>query len=172
MTYKRSGRRKLLKSAVAGGGAIFGGMSLPQSWSKPVIKSLVLPAHALTSLPDQAMTSSSDQPMDSGPECCLTEDTFCYTISGSNILFITVTEDGSVDILIQTSGGNWMATTSVPCFGGNFEVTAVKEGAAPDDTIGVTGTIICEQTSIQGTTLFPRADNPSDYTATPNSCTS
>ena len=43
-------RRKLLKSIAAGSGAIVAGKSLPESWSKPVVDSVILPAHAQTSL--------------------------------------------------------------------------------------------------------------------------
>lgn len=41
-------RRKLLKSLAAGSGAVVAGKSLPESWSKPVINSVMLPAHAET----------------------------------------------------------------------------------------------------------------------------
>jgi len=41
-------RRKLLKSIAAGSGAVVAGKSLPESWSKPVIDSVVLPVHAET----------------------------------------------------------------------------------------------------------------------------
>jgi hypothetical protein len=51
MTDKKSieSRRKLLKSIAAGSGAIVAGKSLPESWSRPVVDSVVLPAHAQTS---------------------------------------------------------------------------------------------------------------------------
>ena len=51
MTDKKSSdsRRKLLKSIAAGSGAIVAGKSLPESWSKPVVDSVMLPAHAQTS---------------------------------------------------------------------------------------------------------------------------
>ena len=42
-------RRKLLKSIAAGSGAIVAGKSLPESWSRPVVDSVMLPAHAQTS---------------------------------------------------------------------------------------------------------------------------
>lgn len=53
MTYEKSreGRRKLLKSIAAGSGAIVAGKSLPESWSRPVVNSVLLPAHAVTSCP-------------------------------------------------------------------------------------------------------------------------
>ncbi len=41
-------RRKLLKSIAAGGGAVVAGKSLPESWSNPVIDSVMLPVHAST----------------------------------------------------------------------------------------------------------------------------
>lgn len=44
-------RRKLLKSITAGSGAIVAGKSLPESWSRPVVDSVMLPAHAQTSPP-------------------------------------------------------------------------------------------------------------------------
>jgi hypothetical protein len=43
-------RRKLLKSIAAGSGAIVAGKSLPESWSRPVVDSVMLPAHAQTSI--------------------------------------------------------------------------------------------------------------------------
>ncbi len=43
-----SARRKLLKSLVAGGGAAVTANSLPDKWAKPVVDSVLLPAHAQT----------------------------------------------------------------------------------------------------------------------------
>lgn len=41
-------RRKLFKSIAAGSGAIVAGKSLPESWSRPVVDSVMLPVHART----------------------------------------------------------------------------------------------------------------------------
>ena len=51
MTDKKSSesRRKLLKSIAAGSGAVVAGKSLPESWARPVVDSVMLPAHAATS---------------------------------------------------------------------------------------------------------------------------
>ncbi len=51
MTDKLSikSRRKLLKSVVAGSGAIIAGINLPESWSRPIVDSVILPVHAQTS---------------------------------------------------------------------------------------------------------------------------
>ena len=43
-------RRKLLKSIAAGTGAIAAGKSLPESWTRPVVDSVILPVHARTSM--------------------------------------------------------------------------------------------------------------------------
>ena len=43
------GRRQLLKAVTVGGGAVVVGASLPAAWTKPVIESVVLPAHAQAS---------------------------------------------------------------------------------------------------------------------------
>ena len=50
MANKKSNerRRKLLKSVAAGSGAIIAGKSLPESWARPIVDSVILPAHALT----------------------------------------------------------------------------------------------------------------------------
>ncbi len=51
MTDKKSNdnRRKLLKSIAAGSGAVVAGKAMPESWTKPVIDSVLLPVHAATS---------------------------------------------------------------------------------------------------------------------------
>jgi hypothetical protein len=46
-----SGRRKLLKSLTIGGAATVTAKSLPGEWKKPVIDTVLLPAHAQTSPP-------------------------------------------------------------------------------------------------------------------------
>ena len=42
-------RRKLLKAVAAAGGAVVAGKTLPETWSRPAVESVVLPAHAQTS---------------------------------------------------------------------------------------------------------------------------
>lgn len=46
---RNSARRRLLKSVVAGGGVLATGKLLPENWARPVVQSVVLPAHAQTS---------------------------------------------------------------------------------------------------------------------------
>ncbi len=49
MNKKNDSRRKLLKSIAAGSGAVVAGKTLPDAWTKPVVDSVLLPAHASTS---------------------------------------------------------------------------------------------------------------------------
>lgn len=48
-------RRKVIKS-IAAGGAIVAGKRLPEEWSKPVVDSVFLPAHAQKSPPTATVT--------------------------------------------------------------------------------------------------------------------
>jgi len=52
-------RRKLLKTVAAGGGAIIAGKTLPEKWGRPVVDSVLLPAHAQTSTAPPAATTFS-----------------------------------------------------------------------------------------------------------------
>jgi len=53
-------RRKLLKSIATGSGAIVAGKSLPESWAKPVVDSVMLPVHAQTSEDEPVLYAIGD----------------------------------------------------------------------------------------------------------------
>lgn len=57
-------RRKLLKGTLIVGGAVVGAKSLPESWSRPIVDAVMLPAHAQTSplIEDNACSSSVTLP--------------------------------------------------------------------------------------------------------------
>jgi hypothetical protein len=57
---KANARRKLLKGIVAGSGVVIAGKTLPESWSRPVVDSVMLPVHAMTSGP-ASYTGASEQ---------------------------------------------------------------------------------------------------------------
>lgn len=68
----RESRRKLLRSIAAGSGAVAvaTGKAMPESWTKPVIDSVLLPAHAQTSVPRSGPTRATfSQTLSSGELC-------------------------------------------------------------------------------------------------------
>ena len=53
-------RRKLIKSAVAGGVVVTAAELMPTNWTKPVIQSVVLPAHAATTMLTYTVTVTNN----------------------------------------------------------------------------------------------------------------
>ncbi len=148
MSDKKSNdsRRKLLKSIAAGSGAVVAGKSLPESWSKPVINSIVLPAHA--ELTDGSGSSgdgvTTTPAATTTPECCLIDGTYCGNISRAGLQIELVVEpDGSVTISGNRSGG-WAKIATVQaddgCMGGVFRYSA--------STFAIAGTVVCGRGSI------------------------
>jgi len=56
------GRRKVLKVLAASGGTLAAGQLVPERWSRPVIDSIVLPAHAQATPLPLALSCVSDPP--------------------------------------------------------------------------------------------------------------
>ena len=54
---KATARRSVLKKMVVGGGVAATAKMMPDEWQKPVVESVILPAHAGTS-PDNGMNTS------------------------------------------------------------------------------------------------------------------
>ena len=153
MTDKKSNdsRRKLLKSIAAGSGAVVAGKTLPEAWTKPVVDSVLLPAHAAT----------TDE---EGP-CCLTAGCYGGEMNDGEIVYIelTVTTDGSISFSLFSKGESVpQGTATVECTGGEFSTT-VEPG------FDVTGTVACGQTTITGTVV---GETPQTYTATLGGCES
>lgn len=125
-------RRKLIKTAVIGGGVVGAVGSLPSKWTTPVMNMVATPAHAQTSEPEPeptivAGTYSTASPLAltprsnrSGPQFALLDmlispanashitDDFCGTsddvTSGMSHLYIRVNADMSVNIAIDSIG--------------------------------------------------------------------
>ena len=161
MSDKKSSdsRRKLLKSIAAGSGAIVAGKSLPESWSRPVVDSVMLPTHAQTS--------------PTPPTCCLTDGVYCGTVTSSpdgvNRIDIFVTgATGDVRILVlrdTTVAGE--TNINVTCEGGAFTDEPFTSVGTPL-TMSVSGAITCGATSIDGTVLWDGSDY--SYSATQGGC--
>lgn len=62
-TSEKEARRRIIKRLIAGGGITATAHLLPDKWSKPVIESVVLPAHAQSSPSDD--DDDDDDPVNS-----------------------------------------------------------------------------------------------------------
>jgi len=134
MSEQNENRRKLLKSIAAGSGAIIAGKSLPESWSKPVVDSVMLPAHAQTS------------PSPCTP--CLVAALYGEG-SGCSGITVDVAIDGTVTV--DTPSLDSPQTDTVdPCAGGAFSVTGnTGGGGSGGGTETISGTVECgAQTSM------------------------
>ena len=123
-------RRKLLKSLAAGSSAIVVSKSLPGSWSKPVVDSVILPAHAQTT------------------GCCDIAGTYCWSDQYSS-LEITVNADGSIMAAYTRNQPDQdpvsnNTPSSVTCAGGSFNIPNQGDGNDP-----LSGTIVCGSDTIE-----------------------
>ena len=105
-------RRKLLKSLAASSGAIVVGKSLPESWSRPIVDSVLLPAHALTS------NCTTELKLQDHFKSVLTGETGQECPDGQSIVFS--------DLAITN------------CLGCTAEIVFIKAGSA-DDFLEVDG---------------------------------
>ena len=184
MSENKSKRRAILKSIAAGSGAIVAGKSLPEAWKKPVIDSVVLPAHAVTT---DDTGSAPGAPTTPSP-CCLTDGIYCGESGEQSInvinfqVTIAVSADGTVQGRVSDGCNTWSGTTTIPCTGGSFSIDATDfypcggGGAALEGGSGgilnaplsfqIEGTVNCGVNSISGTITYD-TDNSYAYTANP-----
>ena len=102
MSDKKTGdsRRRLLKSIAAGSGAVVAGKSMPNSWSKPVIDSVVLPAHAETTDDTGSNPTTTVAPTTTPATPC--SGCFDYFIAGSSVRYIQGTYPaGTVEVYME-----------------------------------------------------------------------
>lgn len=150
-------RRKLLKSIAAGSGAVVAGKSLPESWSKPVVNSVLLPAHAETT------TGSGPIPA----PCCDIDGTYCGIFGDGASIEITVESSGVLTIVLQN--GENTIDSSVDCDGGSFNTAEDNPDALPGATV-VTGTVVCNRGPIVGKVIISGSQFQYDYTASIDVC--
>ena len=134
MTDKKSSesRRKLLKSIAAGSGAIVAGKSLPESWKRPVVDSVMLPAHAQTSPPSPPSPTFSCSVVGQA-----SIDVTSGTVAGP--IFYVVTNTGTGPL----TGGNVNVTRSSTnvTFGSNV-IGSIPDPLAPGDSFQISLTNI------------------------------
>lgn len=143
-------RRKLLKSIASGTGAIVAGKSLPETWSRPIVDSVMLPAHAETS------PTETTEPAPLGEEPPVTPR-FSFTCQ------ITLVEENT----FSSTPDDWRI---------GFEYTPIdNSGALNDDQVDTiytitdaTGTIFGPQNIVNswfGQVASPIAGVPTEPTA-------
>lgn len=110
-------RRKLLKSIAAGSGAIVAGKSLPENWKRPVVNSVMLPAHAQTS-PSQRTITLSNCSLSNAQYITPTELSLDIAFTASSNYGQDLTQINTIDAVFtfQPSGtsqnGQFWATTN------------------------------------------------------------
>ena len=182
---KSNSRRNLIKSIAGSSGAIIAFKSLPETWTKPAIESVILPAHAETT--DNTGSAPGGAP--TPPPCCDIAGNYCGTIGEDKAIKITIDESGAITILANLDKGEKTFTASVPCTGGTF--TAVTEHddhehAAADIQPAdeeehehnpggkgptITGMVICNSDEIIGH-FISGGGHEQDYTANKAGCDS
>ena len=147
MTDKKSSdkRRKLLKSIAAGSGAIVAGKSLPENWARPVVGSVLLPAHAQTSGATAyiRVVSPATENLDFPRLINITDDTdtvlaFCCCGETSDIIIevtslaagtyhVFADSDGPLNhtVLITTEAGTTSVTAPTDAGGCNYHMATV-----------------------------------------------
>ena len=124
-------RRRLLKALSLGGAAAGLGQVLPERWVRPIVNSVVLPAHAQLSPGQQVVTFSS---------CSLSNATYNGTSGTTNQVSVNIayfvssnfgldlTNISTIDITFtfQPSG-----TTATPGFAGTTDAAGNGSGSVP-----------------------------------------
>lgn len=132
MTDKKSSesRRKLLKSLAVGSGAVVAGKALPESWSRPVVDSMVLPAHAQTSVCNAVDDVYDNDPggegfsvpapgvlgNDSGPApLAVASNTAPVSVQGGSVTSFNLNSDGSFDYIVDLPDTIFTFTYTTNC---------------------------------------------------------
>ncbi len=148
MTDKNTSRRKLLKSIAAGSGAVVAGKSLPESWRKPVVDSVVLPAHAETS-----------------PTCSECQDGYCYDFTLGNPsppVYMEIHVNGqAITVYLDSPAGQATGSGTADC--GAFTISAtggnnpslVVNGEIANDCSQVTGTLTIDLEDAEDAEVVP-----------------
>lgn len=127
---RRDSRRAVLKSMVVGGGAAGAFSGLPTSWKKPMVASVMLPAHAQTTQVTGSLENCESGTIGgSGPFYYV----YTLTVSGTtvyNAYYMSGTINGGV---FSASGGG---TSTQLCRDGDNSIY----GATVTGSVGGTGT--------------------------------
>ena len=126
-------RRRLLKSITIGTSAIYAGNALPNKWAKPIVDSVVLPAHGQT----------TGCPSCTGPETSASDEgvIIYFVLLDSNTLRIYLGED-TVDASVTGEGdtgeGDFLYEAKQGCDGFVRVSGTITQGTAAPGTVSGT----------------------------------
>lgn len=132
-------RRKALKSILAGSGTVVTAAAMQDKWAKPVIESVVLPAHAQTSGLAGSFTSSNntqngtdllDSLVPSAHAAC--PFLLCINVSPVGIVDIQVIDGAPV---VETGSGTLQEFEKGITLSNKMSITGVVSGKAPERVI-------------------------------------
>ena len=179
---KTDSRRKLLKSIAAGTGAVVAGKSLPESWSRPVVDSVMLPAHAMTS-PGNQYTNSQNVLLDNQSRFARVVDSLVPEANAAQdngnggpteITCLTITGESMVKIegLIHNSKGNALVVAQNVTVAGDAVPMAITD-CEPASGIGQITVQVHTLTNNSATGTYSIGGGGSNlvpFTVTPGSC--
>jgi len=148
-------RRKLLKSIAAGSGAIVAGKSLPEIWSRPVVDSILLPAHALTSSISFAVSGVARN------ERNILEELLIPTAHAAMLKNICMDANGnsvSIQVTLDGVAALYTATFTLP-----FVLRALTSSAAGTPEVNISGALSADGNSVKG--VINVGKTSSNYTA-------
>ena len=147
VSKSNAARRRILKTLLAGGGVIAGAKALPEKWAKPVVESVVLPAHAQGSPVTAPQVFTTSTPPGPGPAKSVASDL--------------------LDMIIPPAEAN--GCTTIPLrFDLTFEVPVGSDGRPVTICLNVSGLV---QALIPGATITGNAITDFGYVgAGPTDC--
>ncbi len=156
-------RREALRKILAGGGIVIGSESLPTNWSRPVVDSIFVPAHALTSLVDPCALNVT-----------VTSTGVNVVVSG---LISPPTGGVQVQILVELLSGAVVvdseATTATSNASGQYTSSTISltgSGTSVRATTNIDGVdqAVCQQ-PLATTTTSTTSTTPTTFTSTTTS---
>jgi len=177
-----SKRRQALKTLAAGSSVVVAGKALPESWTRPVINAVMLPAHAATT--DDTGSGAPGLTTTPAPTTtpCVIAGEYCW-IRVRNIpdtTVITVDTAGNITIVRTVVTNNrgtriWIGTgvASNGALGGTFNISTPRtQPNNPNNIRNYSGTIVCGSTTIEAnfTNPNPNSNTDIDFQATQGTC--
>ena len=106
----QNSRRKILKQTLAGGAVISAGVA-SSKWSKPVVDSVVLPAHAQTSTPDGGSGGSTTASPGGGTTATPTT-TIAATTTTTTTTATPTTQNPNSNVTVNFTFFDWTESIS------------------------------------------------------------